>query len=167
MNACAASRSCSRDYTQVLIFSVGLHHQVGHVLHAATWLGVWFPISFVARSWARQAPHWNTQAGQAVWSNHFLSVHAIVWRLLLVYLLRNVFSVAAAAVSKWLSLQFHHRNHFERMQVSSSNALCMKQHGASQASSHRVGGRAVPKVSGTKDARPGLLDLHTYTHGRI
>jgi hypothetical protein len=89
------------------------------------WLGVWFPISFVARSWAKQASKWNTQARQTVWNNHFLSVHALVWRLLLVYLLRNVFSVAAAAISKWLSLQFHHRNHFERMQVDSSDALCI------------------------------------------
>lgn len=101
----------------MLLFSVGLHKQVGNVIGAAAWLGIWFPISAVARSWARHAPTWRVEAGRDVWSDDFLRVHRLIWRLLLVYLIFRIFELAAAAASKWLALQFHDKNHFERMQV--------------------------------------------------
>jgi hypothetical protein len=112
-NCCKVCAMCS----QVLLFSVGLHKQTGKVLGAAAWLGVWFPITHVARRWAHNAAKWNAEAGRQIWRERFLPVHRLVWRLILIYLLWNVVELVAAAMSKWLALQFHDKNHFERMQV--------------------------------------------------
>lgn len=92
-----------------MFLTFGLHLQLAHVLRSAMWLSVWFVLSARPRSWANLASDWNDAAGQTVWEPAFLRVHAVIWRLLLTYLLFTLAGFLAAAAGKALSLQFHHR----------------------------------------------------------
>ena len=100
-----------------IFVTFGLHRQLAYMLRAALWLGMWFAITGRPRSWALQADDWEQKAGRPLWKPTFLKVHAIIWRLLLTFLLYTIVGLLSAAAGKALSLQFHHKNHFERMQV--------------------------------------------------
>jgi hypothetical protein len=104
---------------QGVFLTCGLNHQLTHTLRAGLWFGVWFAITIRPRSWAEEAEGWNKAARKEIWMPTFIRVHAIMWRLLLSYLLYSFVGLLAAAVGKALSLQFHHKNHFARMQVRS------------------------------------------------
>ena len=104
---------------QAIFVTFGLHRQLGFVIRAAIWLGLWFAITRLPRQWADSADQWNAAAGhgQQVWNTDFDDFHGIVWKLLLAYLFLNVIGLLAAAAGKALSLMFHHHNHFDKMQV--------------------------------------------------
>jgi hypothetical protein len=102
---------------QIVFLTFGLHRQLGYVLRNSMWFGIWFAIAQVPKSWADSSDEWNDQANETVWTEQFLRVHRIVWRLLLSYVLFSVAGLLAALAGKLLSLQFHHENHFQRIQV--------------------------------------------------
>jgi hypothetical protein len=102
---------------QALYLTFGLQGQLALVLRAAAWMGIWFGIAETPRSWAADAHEWNALAGQTVWHPIFLRVHSTMWRLLLVFTIFKGTALLSAAAGKALSLQFHHANHFEQMQV--------------------------------------------------
>jgi hypothetical protein len=118
---------------QAVFLTFGLNRQLAYTLRAALWFGLWFAITSRPRSWARQAESWREAAGKSIWEPTFLRVHSIVWRLLLVYLLYKMAGLLSSAAGKALSLQFHHKNHFARMQVCFVNM-----HGLLFASVHSV-----------------------------
>lgn len=102
---------------QALYLTFGLQGQLALVLRAAAWMGIWFGIAETPRSWAADASKWNALAGQTVWRPVFLQVHSTMWRLLLAFTLFKGTALLSAVAGKALSLQFHHANHFEQMQV--------------------------------------------------
>lgn len=97
--------------------AAGLHRQLAYTLRAATWFGLWFAIAARPLDWAKKADEWHKQSGQPIWESSFIRAHSVVWRLLLTFLLYTIVGLLAAAAGKALSLQFHHKNHFERMQA--------------------------------------------------
>ena len=102
---------------QAVYLTFGLQRQLAGVARAAAWLGLWFALSARARHWAARAAQWQEEAGTAIWSDEFSGIHGVVWRLLLSYVLLQVAGLASAVAGKALALQFHHENHFERMQA--------------------------------------------------
>jgi hypothetical protein len=107
---------------QGVFLTCGLNKQLAYTLRAGLWLGIWFALTARPRAWAEEAEAWKGAAGREVWKPTFIKVHALMWRLLLVFLLYTVVGLLAAAAGKALSLQFHHQNHFARMQVCSVNS---------------------------------------------
>ena len=108
---------------QAVFLTFGLHRQLTYTLRTALWLGLWFIVTIRPRHWAVQADGWNDNAGKPIWEATFLRVHALVWRLLLTFLLYTIVGLMSATAGKMLSLQFHHKNHFECMQVRRSHAV--------------------------------------------
>jgi hypothetical protein len=102
---------------QAIYLTFGLQRQLTEVAQSAAWLGVWFGLTAEARDRAERSAAWSVLAGTAIWSREFLRVHALVWRLLLTLLLFRCAGFLSAVAGKVLSLQFHHANHFERMQA--------------------------------------------------
>lgn len=112
--------SCTETRNKALqgvFLTCGLNRQLAKTLRVALWFAMWFVISSRPRSWARQAEAWQDAAGRRIWSSEFSRVHAIMWRLILSYLLFSLVRLLAAAAGKALSLQFHHRQHFTKMQA--------------------------------------------------
>jgi hypothetical protein len=81
------------------------------------WLGIWFAAAAVPKTWAEASKEWNDESNKQDWTKQFLKVHGVVWRLLLPYVLFSVVGLLSALAGKLLSLQFHHKNHFQRIQV--------------------------------------------------
>jgi hypothetical protein len=104
-------------WLQVVFLTFGLHRQLGHVLRNCMWFGIWFALVKDPKNWAEDADAWNDQANETVWTDDFLKVHNVVWRLLLSYMLYSIVGLLSALAGKLLSLQFHHENHFHRIQV--------------------------------------------------
>jgi hypothetical protein len=102
---------------QALFLTFGLHVHLGLVLRNAMWLGTWFSLTERPLMWAREAEMANRKAGDEVWTNEFQTAHAYTVRALVALLILSIFSLLRAGLAKFLSLQFHHKNHFERMQV--------------------------------------------------
>jgi hypothetical protein len=113
------------DGVQVVFITFGLHRQLGYVVRAAMWMGLWFGIGAAPLNWAQKASNWNDKAGEAVWTEAFLDVHRVMWKVLLSFLLYTVTGLLSAVAGKALSLQFHHANHFERMQVRLTPCCCL------------------------------------------
>lgn len=70
------------------------------------------------RRWADRASKWNEDAAPnpEVWDDSFNRVDRYMVRALLAYILLCICGLLRAACAKYLSLKFHHRNHFEHMQ---------------------------------------------------
>jgi hypothetical protein len=94
---------------QALFLTFGLHVHLGLVLRNAMWLGTWFSLTERPLMWAREAEMANRK--------EFQTAHAYTVRALVALLILSIFSLLRAGLAKFLSLQFHHKNHFERMQV--------------------------------------------------
>lgn len=106
-------------FMQAVFLTFGLHTQLGYVIRTGAWLGAWFVLMSSPRHWADEAERWNrlaAPANVAVWNEKFETVHYYMSRALLAYLLLCFCGLLRAGMAKYLSLKFHHRNHFESMQ---------------------------------------------------
>lgn len=106
-------------HVQAVFLTFGLHTQLGYVIRSGLWFGAWFALMRSPRQWAEKAGTWNDMAAvddMVVWNDKFDKVHRYMSRALLAYFLLCVCGLLRAACAKYLSLKFHHRNHFERMQ---------------------------------------------------
>lgn len=104
---------------QAVFLTFGLHIQLGYVLRSGMWIGAWYALMHPPRKWAEDSVKWNELAadtGVVVWNDRFEKVHTYVAKALIAYCLLCVCGLVRAACAKYLSLKFHHRNHFERMQ---------------------------------------------------
>lgn len=85
------------------------------------WFGLWFPIMSKPLAWAYEARGWqqhSVRSAQVVkWNDGFIRVHEILWRVLLTFLLYTMVGLFKAALGKYMSFHFHHRNHSAKMQV--------------------------------------------------
>lgn len=85
------------------------------------WLGGWFVIMWQPYRWAQAAASANKRAERAephlIWDDTFEQAFEDGWRLLVAFLLLSVFALARSAITRALSLRFHHTNHFAQMQV--------------------------------------------------
>ena len=72
-------------------------------------------------AWAYEARGWqqhSVRSAQVVkWNDGFIRVHEILWRVLLTFLLYTMVGLFKAALGKYMSFHFHHRNHSAKMQV--------------------------------------------------
>jgi hypothetical protein len=104
---------------QAVFLTFGLHTQLAYLLRSSMWLALWFAVMNTPLSWAKDASVWNDLAErrESVWSEEFEKAHRIVWKLLASYVIYTFLGLLRSATAKYLSLQFHHKNHFERMQV--------------------------------------------------
>lgn len=100
---------------------VGLKDQLGFVLRSAMWFGLWFPIMSKPVALAQDARKWIKQGGRSEqvvrWDYGFIVVHEIIWRILLTFVLWEIVQLAKAALGKYMSFHYHHRNHSAKMQV--------------------------------------------------
>lgn len=94
-----APRSVAR--AQIVFLTFGLHRQLGYLIQAAAWFGIWFGLVSVPLGWAHDSSAWNSSAGQRVWSDKFENVHHYVWRVLLVFMLLRAMGLLRAAAGKW------------------------------------------------------------------
>lgn len=85
------------------------------------WLGAWFIIMWRPYRWAQAAASANVRAQRTdpdlIWDDTFEQAFKDGWRLLVAFLLLSVFALARSAITRALSLRFHHANHFDQMQV--------------------------------------------------
>eukprot|EP00892_Ulva_mutabilis_P002303 jgi/Ulvmu1/12073/UM083_0086.1 len=104
----------------VLFTIVGLWRPLKYVVRAGLFLGLWFTIMARPVQWAKQAEEWQAAAPETArafsWTTNFLSVHRVVWRILLVFLLYTTVGLIKSALGKHLSIHTHHAHHFPRMQ---------------------------------------------------
>ena len=103
------------DIVPFVIF--GIQSQVSCLIRSCTWFGAWFAISAHARNWAQKSHSWNNAAKREIWPSDFAQVHQIVWRILLLLVIKDALGLCAAIFGRVLSLQFHHAKHFERMRT--------------------------------------------------
>ena len=100
---------------------VGLRRELGYVTRAAMWFGLWFPIMSKPLAWAYEARDWqkhSMRSSQVVrWSDGFIVVHEVLWRILLTFLLYTMIGLIKAALGKYMSFHFHYRNHSTKMQA--------------------------------------------------
>jgi hypothetical protein len=100
---------------------VGLKRELGYLMRSAMWFGLWFPIMAKPVNWAHDARRWKThgiRSAQVVkWDDGFITVHQIVWRVLLTFVLYAMVGLIKAAIGKYMSFHFHYRNHSAKMQV--------------------------------------------------
>lgn len=100
---------------------VGLKRELGYVTSSAIWFGLWFPVMSTPVSWAYDSRKWlqhSIRSAQVVkWTDDFIRVHEIVWRILLTFVLYTMVGLVKAALGKYMSFHYHHRNHSAKMQV--------------------------------------------------
>jgi hypothetical protein len=107
---------------QAVFLTFGLHVHLGRVLQIGLWLAAWFIVTKLPRHWARKAQQHNELAKRTVWTAEFMTAHAYVTKALIALTLLAALALLRTGFTKFLSLQFHHQNHFDRMQVCASGA---------------------------------------------
>jgi hypothetical protein len=110
----------SANVMQAVFLTFGLHVHLGRVLQLGMWMALWYILMKFPLQWARDAKQNNALAQRTVWTDEFTTAHSYVTKTLIALMLLATFTLLRKGFTKYLSLQFHHQNHFNRMQVSAA-----------------------------------------------
>lgn len=97
---------------------VGIQTQLTGTASALAWLATWFSIAEKPRRWAELARNWERSEATTplILDSTFLRVYMVVWRALVLLACASAAGLVAGVCGRTMSMIFHHRNHFKRMQ---------------------------------------------------